>query len=101
MTTNTKTFSNNRTGSNNKTGYKKRYMSRRKVCIFCIENIDNIDYKNTGTLKNYITDRYMIESRRRSGVCAKHQRRLAKAIKRARNLAILPISPNHSLGSYN
>ena len=95
MTTNTKTF------SNNKTGYKKkRYMGRRKVCSFCIENINYIDYKNIELLKNYITDRYMIESRRRSGVCAKHQRLLAKAIKRARNLALLPISPNHRLGSY-
>lgn len=93
---------NNRTSSNSKPGYRKnRFMSRRKVCNFCIEKNINIDYKNTMVLKNYISDRYMIESRRRSGVCAKHQRRLATAIKRARNLALLPISPNHRLGNYN
>ena len=95
MTTNTKTY------QNNKPSFKKnKYISRRKVCSFCIDNIDNMDYKKTNLLKNYVTDRYMIESRRRSGVCAKHQRMLAKAIKRARNLSLLPISPNHRFGSF-
>lgn len=69
---------------------KPRYRRRRKVCGFCVEKITCIDYKNVTRLRRYITDRGKIIARRTSGNCAKHQRQLAKAIKRARHLALLP-----------
>jgi|TARA_Y100000310_G_C20661784_1_gene805207 small subunit ribosomal protein S18 len=54
-----------------------------------------IDYKDVDRFRRYITDRYKMESRRKTGVCAKHQRALATAIKRARHLALIPFSPDH------
>ena len=63
---------------------------RRKVCAFCQAKVDEIDYKDVNTLKKYITEGGKILSRRMTGVCAKHQRVLAKAIKRARVAALLP-----------
>ncbi|WP_027339657.1 30S ribosomal protein S18 [Halonatronum saccharophilum] len=63
---------------------------RRKSCDFCSNKIDNIDYKKVNSLRKYITDRGKILPRRISGNCAKHQRELTKAIKRARNIALLP-----------
>ena len=63
---------------------------RRKVCGFCVDKLDNIDYKDTVKLRKYITERGKIMPRRMSGVCAKHQRELAIAIKRARTIALLP-----------
>ncbi len=68
---------------------KVRYR-RRKVCKFCAEKIDYIDYKNNQQLRSFMTDRGKIIPRRISGNCAKHQRQLTVSIKRARNLAILP-----------
>ena len=70
-------------------------MPKRKVCSFCVNNIDTIDYKDITTLRRYISDRGKIEPRRRTGTCAKHQRLLATAIKRARHIAILPFTPTH------
>ena len=64
--------------------------SRRKVCGFCVDKLDHIDYKDTARLRKYITERGKIMPRRMSGVCAKHQRELAVAIKRARIVALLP-----------
>jgi small subunit ribosomal protein S18 len=72
-----------------------RYAPRRKVCSFCTGSIKEIDYKNTSLLSGYISDRGKIEPRRRTGTCAKHQRALAVAIKRARHLALLPFAPEH------
>lgn len=72
----------------------RRFVFRPKVCPFCTEKI-TIDYKDISRLRHYISDRAKIEPRRRTGVCAKHQRRLAQAIKRARFLALLPYTPNH------
>lgn len=64
--------------------------SRRKVCKFCTEKATSIDYKDTNMLVKFTTERGKIMPRRMSGVCAKHQRDLAIAIKRARIMALLP-----------
>jgi small subunit ribosomal protein S18 len=72
-----------------------KYVPRRRVCFFCVGKIAEIDYKNTSVLGNYISDRGKIEPRRRTGTCARHQRALAAAIKRARHLAMLPFAPGH------
>lgn len=63
---------------------------KRKICSFCVDKIDYIDYKATSKLAKYITERGKIIPRRISGNCAKHQRQLTVAIKRARNIALLP-----------
>ena len=63
---------------------------RRKVCAFCEDKIDYIDYKEAGRLRKYISERGKILPRRVSGTCAKHQRELNTAIKRARQVALLP-----------
>jgi small subunit ribosomal protein S18 len=63
---------------------------RRKVCGFCVEKTTYIDYKNATKLKRYTSERGKIEPRRKTGTCAKHQRALATAIKRAREIALLP-----------
>ena len=78
---------------------RPRFYARRKVCSFCVEHITYIDYKNVERLKRYLSDRYKIEARRKTGVCAKHQRGLANAIKRARHLAMIPFSPHHVGGA--
>lgn len=70
-------------------------MPKRRVCSFCSNHVDNIDYKDIATIRRYISDRGKIEPRRRTGTCAKHQRALAIAIKRARHLALLPFTPSH------
>jgi small subunit ribosomal protein S18 len=59
------------------------------VCAFCLDKTREIDYKDISTLRRYLTDRGKIKSRRKTGTCAKHQRRLAIAVKRARHLALL------------
>lgn len=66
------------------------HRSRRKVCKFCAEKATSIDYKDTALLTKFTTERGKIMPRRMSGVCAKHQRDLAIAIKRARIVALLP-----------
>jgi small subunit ribosomal protein S18 len=66
--------------------------SRRKVCRFCTETTTLIDYKNPQLLRSFITDRGKMVPRRISGSCAKHQRAISTAIRRARMLALLPIS---------
>ena len=63
---------------------------RRKVCTFCVDKVDSIDYKDTAKLKRYMSERGKILPRRMTGTCAKHQRQLTTAIKRARHLALLP-----------
>jgi small subunit ribosomal protein S18 len=74
---------------------RRRFSRRRKVCAFCLEKSKTIDYKDVATLRRYLTDRGKIRSRRKTGTCAKHQRRLAVAIKRARHLALLPFTAEH------
>ncbi|OGR01861.1 MAG: 30S ribosomal protein S18 [Deltaproteobacteria bacterium RIFOXYA12_FULL_61_11] len=73
---------------------KKRRTFRKRVCKFCIESSEamTIDYKESMTLRNFVTERGKIMSRRITGTCAKHQRFLAKAIKQARNVALMPYS---------
>ena len=63
---------------------------RKKVCAFCQGKIENIDYKDVNTLKKYVSENGKILPRRMTGTCAKHQRELTTAIKRARAIAILP-----------
>ena len=72
-----------------------RYIPRRRFCSFCANQVGEINYKDTSILRSYISDRGKIQPRRRTGTCAKHQRALAMAIKRARYLALLPYSPEH------
>ncbi len=71
---------------------RKQYFRRKKVCRFCVERIDDIDYKDLRMISSYISERGKIVPRRISGVCAPHQRRLTAAIKRARNIALLPFA---------
>ena len=63
---------------------------RRRVCIMCADKMKTVDYKNVSFLRRFVSDRGRIETRRRTSACAKHQRALAQAIKRARHLALLP-----------
>ena len=67
-----------------------RKAPRRKVCAFCVEKATAIDYKDTAKLKKFITEKGKMLPRRMTGVCAKHQRILARAIKRSRLVALLP-----------
>lgn len=64
--------------------------SRRKVCTFCVDKLENIDYKDIARLRRYMSERGKILPRRVTGTCAAHQRKLTVAIKRARYLALLP-----------
>jgi small subunit ribosomal protein S18 len=77
---------------------RRRYSPRRKVCAFCLEKTKKINYKDIPTLRRFITDRGKIKSRRKTGTCARHQRRLAIAVKRARHLALLPFTADHVRG---
>jgi small subunit ribosomal protein S18 len=62
----------------------------KKVCRFCVDNVDDVDYKDVKMLQKYINSYGKIDARKRSGLCAKHQRKLATAIKRSRMMALLP-----------
>lgn len=67
------------------------------MCSFCVEHTKHIDYKDVDRLRRFVSDRAKIEPTRKTGVCAKHQRMLRSAIKRARHLALLPFAPNPSI----
>lgn len=67
-----------------------RRRSRRKVCAFCVERVEYIDYKEVGRLRRYLSERAKILPRRVTGTCARHQRALTVALKRARHIALLP-----------
>ncbi len=71
-------------------GPKKQFARRRKVCKFCVEKIDFIDYKDVKLLNQFVPERGKVIPRRISGVCAPHQRKLSETIKIARNIALLP-----------
>ena len=71
-----------------------RYYSRSKVCQFCTDKDLVINYKNTDLLRRYVDDTGKIRPRRQTGACSKHQRAVAKAIKNARHIALLPFSSN-------
>ena len=74
----------------NRGGRPKNRKSRKKVCTFCVEKSEFIDYKDTQKLRRFISERAKILPRRVTGTCAAHQRELTVAIKRARQLALLP-----------
>lgn len=69
---------------------KFRKLSKKKVCAFCVAGEKEIDYKDVAKLRKFITEKGKILPRRQTGVCSHHQRKLAMAIKRARNVALLP-----------
>lgn len=69
---------------------KKRGKKKRRVCVFCSDKTDVIDYKDVGKLKRFVSERGKILPRRITGNCAKHQRTLTIAVKRARHIALLP-----------
>src|SRR5437899_11805574 len=71
---------------------------RRKVCAFCVDKVQKIDFKEVGRIRRYISDRGKIDPRRKSGTCAKHQRMLTAALKRARLMAMLPYTADHVRG---
>jgi len=68
---------------------------QRRRCYFCVEKMKAIDYKDVSLLRQYLNDRGLIRSSRRTSTCARHQRMLARAIKRARHLALLPYTSEH------
>lgn len=71
---------------------KKQYFRRKKMCRFCVDKIDDINYKDVRMLSSFVSERGKIVPRRISGVCAPHQRRLSESIKQARNIALLPFA---------
>ena len=86
---------------NNKTNNDEKQIKRpprktnkKKVCQFCVERTDDVDYKDVAKLKKYLQENGKIAPRRSTGVCAKHQRALTTAIKRARNMALIPYKGN-------
>ncbi len=76
---------NNKSANN----FKKRGRRRKRVCQFCAENVTEIDYKDVNRLKKYVSERGKILPRRVTGTCAKHQRKMTTAVKRARHTALL------------
>src|ERR1051325_8872204 len=83
-----------RPGGGSREGGRK-YFRRKKVCKFCVEKIDAVDYKDTRLLGQFVAESGKIVPRRLTGVCTPHQRRLTTAIKQARNIALLPFSGRH------
>jgi small subunit ribosomal protein S18 len=78
--------------------FRRERYGRRKVCAFCVDKIKYIDFKDVNRLRRYLSERAKIEPRRKTGVCAKHQRKLTTALKRARHMALLPFAPQHLRG---
>ncbi|MGW8250189.1 MAG: 30S ribosomal protein S18 [Anaerolineales bacterium] len=74
---------------NDSRGGARRYYTRPRVCLFCTDHTVSIDYKQVDLLRRFVTEEGKIRPRRQTGTCAKHQRELAQAIKRARHLALL------------
>ena len=73
-------------------GGGRRFSRRPRVCQFCADKTKSLDYKQIDLLKRFVTDQGKIRSRRETGACAKHQRMVARAVKRARHMALLPFS---------
>ena len=74
---------------------RRGFVPRRKVCQFCVDKVDTIDYKDFRRLQRYVSERGKIEPRRKTGTCSKHQRTLTTALKRARHIALLPFTGAH------
>ena len=77
-------------------GGRGKFFRRKKVCKFCTEKIDAIPYRDVRLLQGFVAERGKIVPRRLTGVCTTHQRRLTRAIKQARNIALLPFAARHS-----
>ncbi|UCC61179.1 MAG: 30S ribosomal protein S18 [Dehalococcoidia bacterium] len=92
MARTTKTASKHRPSGR---GGKSRYIPKRKVCPFCVNKVREIDYKDIALLRRFISERGRMEPRRKTGVCARHQRVLSIALKRARHIALLPYTAEH------
>lgn len=92
MARTTKTTSKHRPSGR---GGKSRYIPKRKVCPFCVNKVREIDYKDVALLRRFISERGRMEPRRKTGVCARHQRVLSIALKRARHIALLPYTADH------
>jgi small subunit ribosomal protein S18 len=76
-------------------GGGRKFTPRRKVCQFCVDKVKEVDYKDLGRLRRFLSERGKIEPRRKTGTCAAHQRSLNVALKRARHLALLPFTAEH------
>ncbi|MBV9172168.1 MAG: 30S ribosomal protein S18 [Chloroflexi bacterium] len=76
-------------------GGGRKFTLRRKVCAFCVDKIKEVDYKDLARLRRFLSERGKIEPRRKTGTCAAHQRSLNIALKRARELALLPFTAEH------
>ena len=74
---------------------KGKYIPKKKVCHFCVNKVQTIDYKDVALLRRFISDRGRMEPRRKTGVCPRHQRVLSVALKRARHVALLPYTAEH------
>ena len=81
---------NNKSFSDDDKDKRPRRPMKKKVCLFCAEKVEHIDYKDTARLKRFVTEKGKIIPRRTSGICAQHQREMATAIKRARHMALMP-----------
>ena len=77
---------------------RRKFVARRKVCIYCADKIRTPDYKDVKRLQRFVSERGKIMPRRRTGTCARHQRGLTVAVKRARHLALLPFVAAHTRG---
>jgi small subunit ribosomal protein S18 len=87
--------SNQLPNQNEGQGPTRRFFVRPKECQFCNDKTSGIDYKNVDLLRRFLTDESKIRPRRQTGTCAKHQRELATAVKRARHLALVPFKGEH------
>ena len=76
-------------------GGRGKFFRRKKVCKFCTEKIDAVPYRDVRLLQGFVAERGKIVPRRLTGVCTRHQRRLTRAIKQARNIALLPFATQH------
>jgi len=76
-------------------GGRGKFFRRKKVCKFCTEKIDSVPYRDVKLLQQFVAERGKIVPRRLTGVCTTHQRRLTRAIKQARNIALLPFATRH------
>lgn len=84
--------SNGGSSSTRRPGGRRQYFRRRKVCKFCVEKIEFVDYKDLRLIGPFVAERGKILPRRLTGTCAPHQRELTRAIKQARNIALLPFA---------
>ncbi len=75
---------------NTQRSYRQAPRRRKKVCVFCAEKMEHIDYKDTARLRKFVSERSKLLPRRITGTCAKHQRQLTLAIKRSRQMALMP-----------